>query len=95
MQLRHLICPWLYTIEQMALKDEEKKVYGGATPETKMTAAFVTILIALLAFGVVWLYAMVKAFSCPTNALVWGVLIFFFPILAIPFLIKGCDKPAA
>ena len=42
-----------------------------------------------------WLYPMVKAFRCDKNGLIWGAMIFLFPLLGPVYLLVGCPKAGA
>ena len=58
------------------------------------TAEFIGVIVGVLLLTVAfWIYPMIKAFTCPYNGIVWGLLIFFFPFLGIIYLFVGCNPP--
>jgi hypothetical protein len=99
MKVQYLALPWLYVIDrikeaQSEKYKEEKALYGEATPAPPPVWMMgVVMLLVLLVVGGLWIYPMVKAFSCPYNGVLWGVLILLFWPLGIVYLIMGCKPP--
>ena len=94
MQLRH---HWRQRRQQEKLYGGQKE-FGDTDEDPDISlgvgGTLITLAIFLLFFVGLWFYPMIKAFRCPTNGMLWGLLIFFPPPLGLGYLFVGCQDPA-
>lgn len=94
-----MLCPPLYAAGKIKqrLKEERERLYGAGAGD-----AALGLLLLVLSFAFVvglWIYPMIKAFRCPNNGMVWGLLIlfspFYFPFMGLIYLFVGCKTDAS
>jgi len=98
-----IACPLLYagkkayasmSAARKRREDAAAGIYGGGFAGFDLAAVFM-VLVWIAVIGGLWLYPMVKAFRCPKDGVMWGLLILLFPFLGIIYLFVGCHPDAA
>ena len=91
-----LSCPLLFAGKRISQKLQERrqeKTYASPK-DPGGGGALVSFALFLLFFVGLWAYPMLTAFRCPTNGMLWGLLIFFCPPLGLVYLLVGCQGSA-